>query len=151
MSETPEIRSDLPDAATALPLSVDVPSTSSTPATPALKPNEVLLSTGVVVGLRRLSGLDSSDLEQLMPDAGIKSVEGVGQATYLRCCAVFSISSRKENESAASERVTPPETGPELRVRLGEYFEGDCGLLVGKYLDVNGQAATASADFRPTG
>lgn len=147
MTDVSEITSDLPDQAAAQPAAEAAPATPP----PALKDNEVQLSTGKIVGLRRLSGLDSSDLEQLMPEAGFKSADGLAQATYLRCCAAYAISTTQQADNGPVEQVMPPQTGGELRMRLGEYFEGDWGLLVGKYLEVNGQSPKASSDFRPTG
>ncbi len=131
-----DIRTQLPPEALGTPVPTETtpaPAAAAdalAPALPALKDNEVRLSTGVIVGLRRLSGLDSSDLEQLMPDAGFRSVEGLAQATYLCCAAAFSISTTTDGAGGPVERVTPPETGAELRLRLGEYFEEDWGLGV---------------------
>jgi len=119
---------------------------TATPALPPLKPNEARLSTGEIAAVRRLSGLDATNLEGLMSDAGIRILPGgVGQGTYLRCASAYALSSKGAADVPQEKRppLMPPQSGDELKGRLGQFFEDDWGEILAAYLGQSGRA-----DFR---
>lgn len=117
-------RTELPAGAT--PLATDA--AQATVAEEQLPPGQVRLGDGTLVELRRLSGLDSARIEQLMVEAGFRHLEGPGQATYMRCCALCAVKSKDGRMQA------PPSTVADLEAALMGYFESDMARITATYM-----------------
>lgn len=134
MSDQPqpyEASTALPDGAqppTALPTDTPVP---AQPSASTLKSNEVRLSTGMVIGLRRTSRADDRRIESVLGERG-DSMIGMGMLTLQYSKALGAISTV---DGKPADFINTPVA---LDAAEMSYFSDDTELIYQKWAELNG-------------
>lgn len=140
MTDTPEIRSELPAAATTRGEAKGT-ETAAAAVVATDRYTVVLPHSRRVVKLRQIDGDTATVVESLMVDAGYK-----GNSALLRCLAAASIA------SIDGSHETPPETVNELKAVLKSIHRVDWEPLMLRTAALDGLAEDPAlgADFRDT-
>lgn len=136
---TRQIQTDLPTPEPVACELVDIPGD--------LAPNEVRLSTGKIVRVRRTNAFDGVRLAGLLRKAGINAANlDQGTMSYYR--ALYAIESTRD-EGVDPDRATPhvfPTSAPAIQAALQSYWEDDFARILLLFGKVSGLKALADEE-----
>ncbi len=131
------------NAAPSAPTPVAPEAPASAPATaPALPPHQARLRDGRLVTLRELKAMDEFAIEKILQGEGM-SLEGVGQASYLRAIALASIAEIDGREEA------PLRHKAQFDRYLNMFSGRDMSTILDAFVRFNGGDETDADAFRP--
>lgn len=125
------------------PVAPDAPALApvGTPA-PALPPHQARLRDGRLVTLRELKAMDEFAIEKILQGEGM-SLEGVGQASYLRAIALASIAEIDGREEA------PLRHKAQFDRYLNMFSGRDMSTILDAFVRFNGGDDDDATAFRP--
>jgi len=123
------------------PVAPDAPAPAPAPA-PALPPHQARLRDGRLVTLRELKAMDEFAIEKILQGEGM-SLEGVGQASYLRAIALASIAEIDGREEA------PLRHKAQFDRYLNMFSGRDMSTILDAFVRFNGGDDDDADAFRP--